>query len=170
MPTIFIFLSHFVRGDFMKTQKMMTQILALGLFGIAAMHSIESNAVTDQIGSKKVALPGGSSEALITVRKTELVLGHPFTIEVRANCKAGTSLPLEQLPVLQARNVCDVKPASAKLSSDGKSILITIRETDSEKFNEATNKAEGAELAKLRPECKTEASQLTIPLESLCNK
>ncbi|AHZ85417.1 hypothetical protein Bb109J_c3383 [Bdellovibrio bacteriovorus] len=128
--------------------------------------SLTAVAATDVVGEKTVDLKGGG-QALITTRKGGDKLGRPYTMELRVNCQGGR-MAWHELPVLDQESVCDVKPQSAKLSQDGKSIVVLIRETDADDFNRLSKQTPAGILGEIQPQCKKEAAEFKFPVESYC--
>lgn len=128
--------------------------------------SLTAMAAKDVIGEKAIDLKNGG-QAMVMTRKVGDKLGRPYTMELRVSCQ-GERVAWEALPVVDQESVCDVKPQSAKLSADGKSIVIMIRETDSEAFNRISRQTAPGVLGEMEPQCKKEAAEFKFPLESYC--
>ncbi len=128
--------------------------------------SLTAMAATDVVGEKTVDLKGGG-QAMVTTRKVGDKLGKPYTMELRVNCQGGR-IAWQELPVKDQESVCDVKPQSAKLSEDGKNIVVLIRETDADEFNRLSKQTPAGILGEVEPQCKKEAAEFKFPVESYC--
>ncbi|XGC82134.1 hypothetical protein ACES2L_06505 [Bdellovibrio bacteriovorus] len=139
------------------------------LAGILLAVSSEVFAATDVVGEKTIQLKDSKGEAIVVTRENDENIGRPYTIELRMNC-AGTKGKWETLPVVATESVCDVKPRSARLTGDGKSVAIMVRETDSDEYNRLSKTMDPAAMGEMKPVCKKAARELRFSLEGLCKK
>ncbi|UOF02373.1 hypothetical protein [Bdellovibrio reynosensis] len=139
------------------------------LAGILLAVSSQAFAATDVVGEKTIQLKDNKGEAIVISRENEEGMGRPYTIELRVNC-TGSKTKWETLPVVESESVCDVKPRSARLTGDGKSVAIMIRETDSDEYNRLSKTMDPAALGEMKPICKKAAKELRFSLEGHCKK
>lgn len=140
-----------------------SNLLVTGLLSL----STQAFASTDKVGEKLINLKARPGQILVITSKNQTKLGRPYTIELRVNCK-GSRIAWEALPVSDSESVCDVKPQSAKLTADGKSISILIRETDAEDFNQQSKVKTPEVMGELQPKCQKTSKEFLFPIESYC--
>ncbi|MNK01243.1 hypothetical protein D3C87_190380 [compost metagenome] len=145
--------------------KMRIQHIFLFLFISTSSLTI---AATDIIGEKVIPLKNSNGQAQVLTRAVEGKLGLPYAVEIRVSCGSGRVDNWETLEVKDSESVCDVKPKSAKITSDGKNISVLIRETDAEAFNEQTKMVKGSDLGKLRPVCQKLAKEFLFSVDDYC--
>lgn len=127
-------------------------------------------AATDVIGEKVLDLPNNKGQVQVSTQKSSETLGRPYRVELRVNCSKQKTAQWKNLDVVDSESVCDVKPQSAKLTSDGKYVSVMIRETDAEAFNEQSKSVEAAALGELQPQCQKKARLFLFPIEKYCLK
>ncbi|MNK89341.1 hypothetical protein D3C87_1093490 [compost metagenome] len=123
----------------------------------------QSFAGAQVIGQKVLDIPDGKGQVMVTTTKTDVNLGRPFTVELRVKCGTGKT-NWDAIKVVDSESVCDVKAESAKISADGKSLTIQIRETDAAAFNELSKTVDAKEIGELKPQCQKVGKEFTFSL------
>ena len=128
-----------------------------------------ASASQDVIAESTFPLPNGKGTAYVLVRKTEMNIGLPYSIEIRVSCGSGREATgWAALPSVDSRSVCDVKPKSVKLAKGGGRVIVKVREPDADAYNARSRIADPTELGRMVPECKKASAEIELPLESYC--
>lgn len=142
-----------------------TFLKALTLITVSSASVALSN--SDVIAEKVLTNSKTGEKITITTRETNLIIGRPYTLEVKASC-ANSTAETKKLSVVETMNVCDVKTKSARLSSDNKTLFVMIRDTDADAYNELTRAADAESLRSVKPTCKVSSRELAIDLAEAC--
>lgn len=120
---------------------------------------------SDVVAEKVLTNSKTGEKITVTTRETGLVVGRPFTLEVKASCANKSA---DSKKSVETMNVCDVKTKSARLSADNKTLFITIRDTDSDAYNDLTLAADAESLKSVKPTCKVSSREIAIDLSEAC--
>lgn len=135
---------------------------------IVLFLSGSASAAEDVLHSQEYKLKGRNGSVHVVVRKTSVVLGMPYSIELRPNCSGTPKSNFKSFTAEDSRTVCDVKAKSLRLRGDGDSISIMVREVDEDLYNEQTMKLEADKVGDVVPACKKATSELVLSLRELC--
>lgn len=122
----------------------------------------------DVLHSQEYKLKGRAGSVHVIVRKTNVVLGMPYSIELRPNCTKTPNTNFKSLTAADSRTVCDVKAKSLRLREDGDSVSLMVREVDEDLYNDQTMKMAADKVGDVVPACKKASSELVLSLKDLC--
>jgi len=114
---------------------------------------------------KEVQISDG--KAFLTVSERIHVLGQPFHIEVRAQCRGQLGSAVETLPVIDSMTVCDLDPNSVKINSESTAVAVKTKMANIE-AHYAQFEA-GREPDPRRIPCESQTEIVTFSLQNLCN-
>lgn len=130
--------------------------------------SLSAGAAEDVLHSQEYKLKGRSGSVHVIVRKTSVVLGMPYSIELRPNCAKAATTNYKSFTAADSRTVCDVKAKSLRLREDGDSVGIMVREVDEDLYNEQTMNLSADQVGDIVPACKRASQELILTLRDLC--
>ena len=130
--------------------------------------TVAIGATNDVLHTREFKLKSRNVTAHVKVRKTGIVTGMPYTIELRVNCDGKRTVDFNAMIAADSKTVCDVKPKSLKLRADGQSVGVIIREVDSDAYNEQTSKLSPAEVGELVPTCKPQSTEMVFDIADHC--
>lgn len=144
----------------LKTSLKFLTLITLSSASVALSNS-------DVIAEKVLTSSKTGEKITISTRETNLIIGRPYTFEVKVSCADKTS-DSKKLSVVETMNVCDVKTKSARLSADNKTLFVMIRDTDADAYNELTRAANEESLKSVKPGCKIDSREVAIDLAEAC--
>lgn len=139
------------------------------IFTFIFLTTLNANAATDDVlSTKEFKLKSRNVTVEVRVRKTAVVVGMPYSLELRVNCDGGRKIDFKSLHADDSKNICDVKPKSPRLMADGESIGILVREVDSDSYNEQTQNLSPEKVGEIVPACKKQTSEFVFKLKDFC--
>ena len=138
-------------------------LLAFLLFWIAPeVFAHEDENIPEEVRVLQTVDLKDSSKAYIVAREAGHILGQPFQVELRLNCK-GEEKEVSLLPVHDSMSVCDIDPNSLKLNKNQTAIAMKTKMADMNRYYKDMEEDPTAKV-----HCAEATKVIKFSLEKLC--
>ena len=152
----------------MKHLKLVT-LLLFSVLPVASAVASDGGSLDKIVNETSFKLSDGRGEVHVIMRETSHLQGLPYTVELRASCaNQKPEKSWMNLSVSDSEAFCDIKPKSAKVSTDGKKLLVTIKKVDTESYNKSFEGGQIGTGTEFKPICETKVSEYSFALSDLC--
>lgn len=122
----------------------------------------EDSGSLDEVRVLKTIDLNGKGKAHVVAREAGHILGQPYQIELRLNCKNSEG-EVASLPVHDSMSVCDVDPESLKLNKNQSAIAMKTKVADMDRYYKEMEEDPNAKVY-----CADKTKVIKFSLENLC--